>query len=633
MPSAGHRVPVYRLRGTVAGVETAIDLAAGRHIVGSLPETDVTLPVPGVSRRHARLTVASGSLVVEDLESTNGTLVDGRRVDRGGVAVGAELAFGPVRLKVEGVASDDAELAIVLEGARLPAAPPAVLSSFNPEETTLVLGDEGRAPAGLWLKWLEGFLERLTATPEGDAAAALGFLGQCLGASGCCLVRWTEEGREVALAAWGSMHQVPPLGEVRRLVAAGPSGCAAAFFATDPLLSAAFSTRRGPEPLGLVVWGDFPDRLASAGLLRTLVLLCEDHGPARAPGAPSEARPRAAPALVFPAGYRPGTSPPMVALYAQMERLLRGALPVLISGETGVGKERVARILHASSERKDGPFVAVNCAAIPNELLEAEMFGVGKGVATGVEARPGRFQLAQGGTLFLDEIGELAPGLQAKLLRALEAREVQPLGSRPVAVDVRVVAATNVDLARHLEGGALRSDLFYRLAGFILEVPPLRRCPEDIPGLVEHFLRRAAEESGTRPRGVTVAALRLLTSYPWPGNVRELEHEIRRLAYGARDGEVLGSERLSERLSARLRRPGGRADPVAGLVAGLDSLALAPAVASLEAELIREALARSGGKKVEACRLLGLSRTGLDKKVKRLEIGLTPRPPARVGEG
>jgi transcriptional regulator with PAS, ATPase and Fis domain len=325
------------------------------------------------------------------------------------------------------------------------------------------------------------------------------------------------------------------------------------------------------------------------------------------------------PDLVFPADYRPGTSPAMSSLYTQMRALLRGDLPVLINGETGVGKEMVARILHESSDRSQHPFVAINCAAIPSELLEAEMFGIEKGVATGVEARPGRFQLAQGGTLFLDEIAETKPALQAKLLRALQQKEIQPVGGRPRPVDVRVLAATNVNLSRHIEDGALRSDLYYRLAGCVLEVPPLRACAEDVPALVEHFLRRFAGEVGVRIRGVTTGALRLLTSYAWPGNVRELEHVIRRLVYMSADGEVVDARRLPHWLH-EARPAADPVDAVERLVAGLDSLALAPLVQALEKRLILAARQRTGGKKSEACKLLDLSRNGLDKKLERYHI-------------
>lgn len=316
--------------------------------------------------------------------------------------------------------------------------------------------------------------------------------------------------------------------------------------------------------------------------------------------------------LAFPPGYRPGTSRPMTALYKQLGRLAPGDLPVLVVGETGVGKDVAARILHASSARAAGPFVAVNCAAIPTDLQEAELFGIGSGVATGVQSRPGKFRLAAGGIIFLDEVGEMALPLQAKLLRALQDKEIQPLGGPAEAVDVRIVAATNADLAAKIQGGDFRSDLYYRLAGYVLEVPPLRHCAEDVRGLVEHFLRRYGGEAGVRVRGVTVAALERLESYGWPGNVRELAHEMRRLVYLSSDGQVIDTAMLSPSIRDGAALPAGA--PAA------QPLALEPQVRELETRLIREALRRAGGVHLQAARLLGIHRNSLRHKMKRLGI-------------
>lgn len=223
-----------------------------------------------------------------------------------------------------------------------------------------------------------------------------------------------------------------------------------------------------------------------------------------APGdqpAPLEARPEetrtlrdgdahAALRLEFPPGHVVGSSPAMLRLYAQVLTAAGSRLPVLIVGETGVGKESVAQLVHRSSERRDGPLVAINCAAIPKDLLEAELFGIGERVATGVARRPGKFRQADGGTLLLDEIAEMPAELQAKLLRVLQEGRVEPLGGPPHAVDIHLVAATNQDLAKLIREGRFRSDLYYRLAGFILEVPALRDRREDIRPLIEHMIRR-----------------------------------------------------------------------------------------------------------------------------------------------
>jgi DNA-binding NtrC family response regulator len=602
--------------------EIVFALREGRHTIGTSGAADVVLRTPGVSRRHAVLDVRQDALLVEDLGSTNGTFVDGTLVQGGRlVRMGAEIRVGPVRLHVEPVSEED-HLAIVLDPVQRGEAgdewlPTSRLATPDAGRSHARLGQGGAPPADLWLLCIEGFVERLHHVVRGgDLAPALSFLGTTLAAEGCCVVQWTESGDPLVLGAWGALHESPPHAAARRL-ADGTHGCGAALFEREPKLGVAALTRTDGSTLGLMVWGAYEHRSSSARMLQVLIRMIDharpgalDHG-----GAPAaSAKPH--PELVFPAGYRPGTSPAMTALYAQMRALLRGDLPVLINGETGVGKEMIARILHESSERSQRPFVAVNCAAIPAELLESEMFGIEQGVATGVKARPGKFRLAEGGTLFLDEIGEMAPSLQAKLLRVLQQKEIQPLGGQPRAIDVRVIAATNVDLTRHVAAGALRADLYYRLAGCVLDVPPLRACAEDIPALVEYFLRRFASDVGVRIRGLTVGALRALTSYPWTGNIRELEHLIRRIVYMSTDGEVIDIGRLPR----GWLEPRAHGDRVSRLLEGLECLELGPLVDAVEEHLIREALRRAGGKKVEARRLLGLSRNGLDSKMKRLGI-------------
>jgi transcriptional regulator with PAS, ATPase and Fis domain len=321
--------------------------------------------------------------------------------------------------------------------------------------------------------------------------------------------------------------------------------------------------------------------------------------------------PKPEPALVFPEGYVPGHSAAIVELYAQTRALVQGDVPVLLLGETGVGKEQLAHVLHASSSRRGGPFVAVNCAAIPADLLEAEMFGIGRGVATGVNERPGQFQLAKGGTLFLDEIGDMPLALQAKLLRALQGRDIQPVGGAPVRIDARVITATNSDLDARIEKGQFRHDLYYRVAGFVLRVPALRERREDIPGLVQALLCVFARETGKPVPAITADALRALVAYAWPGNVRELEHEVRRLVYLGEEGEAVDCHLLSERVLVAEE---------AETDAPPSSLRLAANVDHLERRLIRTALARTGGKRSPAARLLGVSRNGLAMKMERLGL-------------
>jgi DNA-binding NtrC family response regulator len=233
-------------------------------------------------------------------------------------------------------------------------------------------------------------------------------------------------------------------------------------------------------------------------------------------------------------------SPKMLEILELLRQVARLDTTVLIHGETGAGKELLARSLHFSGPRRDRPYVAVNCAAIPEELFESELFGHRRGAFTGAgETRRGHFQLANGGTLLLDEIGEMPVGLQTKLLRALEEKKITPIGAeRPIDIDVRFIATTNRDLKDAVERGDFRRDLYYRLSVLPVRVPPLRERPEDIPPLAEHFLGEASRRCKKAVRGLAPAALQALVGYPWPGNVRELENVIERAVIVSRDDVI-----------------------------------------------------------------------------------------------
>src|SRR5262245_13023849 len=311
-----------------------------------------------------------------------------------------------------------------------------------------------------------------------------------------------------------------------------------------------------------------------------------------------------------------GTSARIQQVIRTIEQIRDTSVDVLVTGESGTGKELVARAIHYSSPRAAAPFVALNCAALPENLVESELFGIERGVATGVERRPGKFEEAHRGTLFLDEIGDLSSGGQAKILRALQERVVERVGGRrPVAVDVRVVAATNKRLEAEVERGAFRADLFYRLNVVRVETAPLREIPADVPVLASHFLSRFCRELKRPAKTLDAEALRRLTRYPWPGNVRELEHEMKRLAVLA-PGRVVEVGDLSENL--RAGREG--AAPYASLQGGIESPAggsLPDAIEALERRMIASALATTHGNQVQAARSLGVSRQGLIKKLKR----------------
>src|SRR5712672_3299720 len=240
-------------------------------------------------------------------------------------------------------------------------------------------------------------------------------------------------------------------------------------------------------------------------------------------------------------------SPRMHAVLRTAEKAATSAIPVLIEGQSGVGKELVARAIHGSGERRAKPFVAVNCGAIPDNLVESMLFGHEKGAFTGATDRhAGKFVEASGGTLFLDEIGELPPSAQVKLLRAIQEGQVDPVGDKkPMKVDVRIMSATNRNLIADVKQGRFREDLFYRLHVFPITVPPLRERPEDIADLVRHFLVRFAAEEGKRIRAVTGEALNLLNAHPWPGNVRQLENAVFRAVVLA-DGDEVGANEFPQ---------------------------------------------------------------------------------------
>jgi two-component system response regulator AtoC len=303
-----------------------------------------------------------------------------------------------------------------------------------------------------------------------------------------------------------------------------------------------------------------------------------------------------------------GNSPPMQQLFDAIRQVAPEKATVLIAGETGTGKELVARAIHAGSPRKEGLFVAVNCAAIPHEMLESELFGHEKGAFTGaIKERVGKFELADGGTLFLDEITEMPMQLQAKLLRALQENVIERVGgNRQIDVDIRVVAATNRDPKQAIADGKLREDLYYRLNVFRLDLPPLRMRKSDIASLAQHFLaqRRAA---------ISVDAIQALTGYDWPGNVRELENVLERAAIISGNQTI-----LPKHLPAEMVNHVTLAASDSGVAT--NTLALPPALEALERRLISEALAITQGNKSKAAKLLEISERSLWYKISQYEI-------------
>ena len=311
-----------------------------------------------------------------------------------------------------------------------------------------------------------------------------------------------------------------------------------------------------------------------------------------------------------------GRSRAIQELVQFIARTARANSTVLVEGESGTGKELVARALHRNSPRRGGPFVAVNCAALSEGLLESELFGHERGAFTGADRqKQGKFETASGGTLFLDEVAELGPGIQAKLLRALQEREIDRIGGRaPVPVDIRLVAATNRDLEVAVAAGEFREDLYYRLNVLFVKTPPLRKRTEDIPQLASHFVEKYAREGGVRPRPISPEAAALLEAYDWPGNVRQLGNAIEQAM-------VLGSSESIgvEDLPSYLRGPA-----VSGV--GADAPAVDPpqtleeAVLQTKRTFVENVLELTGGNQKEAAVIIGIHPKSMRRFLDRLDL-------------
>jgi transcriptional regulator with PAS, ATPase and Fis domain len=329
-----------------------------------------------------------------------------------------------------------------------------------------------------------------------------------------------------------------------------------------------------------------------------------------------------------------GQSAAIQQVLTQIRNFAKSEANVLIYGETGTGKELVARAIHYNSKRADGPFLGINCTAIPENLVEAEFFGIEPGTATGVKKRLGFFEQANGGTLFIDEVGDMPASVQAKLLRTLQERSLRRVGGdREIPVDVRVIAATNKDLAAAIHAGQFREDLYYRLGVLEIHIPPLRERREDVALLANHFLARFEQRVGRRVGGLSLELVQALEAYEWPGNVRELENEIERLVTLAEEGQILQSEHLSTKFAGQRH---AEPDPVRygthpsgssfrffisrGEGATKAHTKLRDAIDDLEKQMIAAAMEKFHGNKSQVARTLGLSRLGLQRKMERLGL-------------
>jgi transcriptional regulator with AAA-type ATPase domain len=558
----------YRLVATVDGKAVRFPLPPGEYQLGSHASAALRVYHPSVSRRHATLTVDREAVVVRDEGSRNGTCVNGRRIEVARIEPGVPVTFGSVSAFLERVPDDDLMLGVPLPDSGLVASEPP---GTPPDQTTFRSG----VVEAFALERLPALLRRIAAGGSEIAMAQL--VGEAVYGGLPCAEVTIAAGRDPAAGVvFHAARPFPGAGDREPVVAPVGRLTLSAWF-PGPALAASF--RPLLEALaGLVTRADVATPIGSA--------------------APPTPPPLPDPPTVVPA---------MRQIYEAAARVARGKVSVLILGESGTGKEVLARYLHAASPEASGSFLALNCASLPRDLLESELFGIERGVATGVDARPGKFELAAGGVLLLDEIGDMALDTQAKILRVLQSGEVFRLGSRePRRVDVRVVAATNRDIRSMLAAGSFRTDLYYRIAGWVVHLPPLRQRRADLANMAVHFLAAAAGARGARVAGISRAALAALTAYEWPGNVRQLANEMARAALFLDDGELLDTARLSEEI-----RGGG---------VTAEDATLAGALGRAEHGRIVAVLAECGGSVAAAADRLGVNRATLYRRMKRLGL-------------
>lgn len=523
-------------------------------LIGQSAECDLRLVHPTVSRKHATLVRDGDAFQLQDHGSTNGSFLDNERVERGRVEAGRLLRFGSVSARIERHAASDMPLRIDLDN-EFPQPEAAMRTQLGSASARFVLVELPELIASV----------RTSHGPGALARGAVAALARTFPALELCVAHRLD-GSDALLAGSVGLEESSPA------VAVVESGAFRFAWKAD---------------------GAAAELPALLGLIAQLLRLVDPES--SAPRAPSVA---AAPALP-----EPGISDQRVREIYRLAGRIGPArdVHVLIEGESGTGKELLAAYLHAASAAA-GPLLALNCAALAHDLLAAELFGIEKGVATGVDARPGKFELADGGTLFLDEIGEMSPDVQSQMLRVLQDGQVLRIGARvPRKVDVRIIAATNRDLRQLTERGAFRLDLYHRIADWSVTLPPLRERPADLLALAAHFLESEARRRGLARTGLSRDAVDVLRAYDWPGNIRELEREMRRAALFLDNGQVLDATQLSERIRSGGDRGGGR-----------ESV--------LDEATLRDAIAAAKGNMSAAAERLGVARSTLYRRLKSLGI-------------
>ena len=583
--------------------------------LGAALDNDLVLPFAGVSRHHATLEPRPEGLLLRDLDSKNGLYWRGERRHEVHLSIGAEVQLGRASLCLERVSSSEAEAALLLDTTSHEPSTAPRSKGATAEVASAPQGGSPEAVVG-FVRWLD------SARGGGQEVTRRALLDRARNVLGASALATVERSGRGSIAIQDMVGRTPETAVLDALADDQPASALAAGVGNED---------RGRELVAFLP----PDETSAAPWKRDfLQYVTEVLSRLEAPsGEPAHAIAPYDPDLVLPPEMVFGPSPASQELLNQLRSVVRSSADVLLQGENGTGKELLALAIHKSSSRSaKGPYVPLNCATLPADLLEAELFGILPRVATGVDSRTGVFVRAAGGTLHLDEIGDMAERLQPKLLRVLQEREVLPVGgSRPEKVDVRVVSSTNRDLGRLVEEGRFRADLYYRLCPLELRLPSLRDRLEDLPDLLAAFLSRSARKEGKEIRGISHKALALLTQHRWPGNVRELKQEVDRAVLLCPSGGILESRHFDRVLAAGGKEKGShRGEETAPSLtpepaperssrrppASPEAPVLADRVAELERKAILDALDEAQGNKSRAARRLGISRSTLYTKLK-----------------
>jgi transcriptional regulator with GAF, ATPase, and Fis domain len=641
------RIRIEVLSGSDAGRSFESDADVVR--IGRSPECELRLSSPLVSGEHARLSASGASLTIADLDSANGSMLvrGAERIPLGSEAVelrpGDEVELGaeggePTRLRVS-LGEDSApapEIVTTRSLQELSATP----QTLDPKLWSAVLAALGAAES-LDAVVAEVAESALRLAPRGthatvallddsqpDKSLLVPMVTRVRGPGGVpvapdgpvaltrSVARRVVEGRAAVLAA-DAPREV--LGSESLLGANIRSTIGIPLWKGDEILGVlqvdnrdapAMFDKRDVDALGVLARGASL-AVVSARLIQRLTL-AEEQLRKENQFLRGRERSRQGEMRII------GSSQRMDQVLVQLGKVVDTRVTVLVEGETGTGKELFASAIHYRSQRRDKLFVAQNCAAFPENLLESELFGHKRGAFTGAtEEKKGLFEVADGGTLFLDEVGEMPLSLQAKLLRVLQEGEIRPIGSSTTRkVNVRIVAATNRNLEKEVQAGRFREDLYYRLKVFPLRVPPLRERREDVPLLAAHFLERYSREFGRSVSGFTQAALERLKAYDWPGNVRELENEVQRAVIQAEGESFIGPELLSARVCGESLAPPSPSPGEDAVEAPSGAETLREMMDRFEKKLLVQTLAAHGNNKTAAAKTLGITREGLHKKLK-----------------